>query len=213
MKHSKKLLLTLVVGIMTSLPLSAQGLFNWTRSNTDNYYGLRMGFAMSNIHSDNHLLQGGNYRMGLNVAAVIGISLSMESPLFIETGLAYSAKGGRGNIEGKRTTFDMNYLELPIVAKYRIPVGDHFTVDPFVGGYFALGISGRLKNYVDRTSRSSYGKDRFGRFDSGLRFGVGASYDLIYLEAAYDFGLANLSRDAFESSHLRGLIVNLGVNF
>lgn len=179
-----------------------------------NYYGLRIGPSFSTVNSDDPVLDGGSSQAGLNIGAVVGLSLSAQAPLYLETGLFYNEKGGKKKVaDGKKMTYDLNYLELPIVVKYAIDVDDYFTVQPFVGGYLACGVGGKIRNYSDRVAESSFSKKYFQRFDGGLRVGCGVGYDMFYADISYDLGLANICHDEFDRSHNGCLTLNFGVNF
>ena len=179
----------------------------------DMYYGLRLGPSFSTVNSDDKALDGGNSQTGLNLGAVVGIPLSDVTPLYAELGLFYNEKGGKSTYEGKKMTYDLNYLEAPFVVKYIYDVDGDFSVQPFVGGYLAMGISGKVKNYGDREASGSFSKRYFQRFDGGLRLGCGVAYDLFYADISYDIGLANICHDEFDTSHNGCLSINFGVNF
>ena len=99
------------------------------------------------------------------------------------------------------------------MLKYAAPFADRGTVQPFVGGYLACGIGGKVKDYGNRQAFSSFDDNYFKRFDGGLRLGCGVQYDIVYAEAAYEFGLANICNDSFDTSHNRCFYLNVGVNF
>lgn len=88
-------------------------------------------------------------------------------------------------------------------------------MEPFFGGYLACGIAGKIKDYNNREAYSSFGDedDTFNRFDGGLRFGCGVSYQMLYLEASYDLGLANVGKDRFDDARNRCFNLTVGVNF
>lgn len=177
------------------------------------YYGLRLGLALATVNSDDARLDGGSCQAGLNLGGVIGFQLSPVYPVYLESGLTYTEKGGKGYVEGKKFTYSLNYLEMPIIAKYRYELDSDISVQPFAGGYVAMGVGGKVKDYGERTTTSSFSSNFFERFDGGLRLGCGFEYELIYAEAAYDLGLTNISHDDFESSRNRCFYINIGVNF
>ncbi len=179
-----------------------------------NYYGLRIGPSFSTVNSDDDNLDGGKSQTGLNVGAVVGFSLSPQAPLYLETGLFYNEKGGKKNLSnGKKMTYDLNYLEMPVVVKYAIEMDGGFSIQPFAGGYFACGVGGKIRNYRDRVAESSFSSQYFKRFDAGLRLGCGIGYDMLYADLSYDIGLANICHDEFDRSHNGCLSLNFGVNF
>ena len=137
----------------------------------------------------------------------MGLPLSQSVPLYAEIGLQYTEKGGRKRLSSsKKMTYDLNYIELPIVVKYIYPIDRNFTLQPFFGGYLALGVGGKIKNFEQREAFSSFSDDAFQRFDGGLRLGCGVGYDLFY-------GLSNICHDTFDTSHNGCLSLNFGVNF
>ena len=178
------------------------------------YYGFRIGPSFSFVNSDDARLDGGNWQTGLNIGAFVGLPLSRVVPLYIEPGLTYVEKGGRKRLSsGEKMTYDLNYIEMPIVLKYIHPIDDHFTVQPFFGGYLACGVGGKVKNFEHREASSSFSDSYFQRFDGGLRVGCGVGYDLFYFDLSYDIGLSNICHDDFDTSHNGSLSLNFGVNF
>lgn len=215
-----KRLFLAALAIVLTLPVCAQYEDYGRRTNYSRYadehniyYGLRLGLALAMVNSDDEELDGGGMQAGLNVGALIGFQLSPTAPVYLETGLYYTEKGGKGYVEGKKFTYDLNYLEMPILIKYKYDLDSDMSVQPFAGGYLAMGVSGKVKNYSDRQTGSSFSNDYFKRFDGGLRFGCGFEYQIIYAEMAYEFGLSNICHSDFESSHNGCFYINCGVNF
>ena len=177
------------------------------------YYGFRIGPTFSTVNSDDANLDGGNSQTGLTLGAVMGFQLSDDIPLFLETGLSYTEKGGKKTLTGKKMTYDLNYLEIPILVKYIYDIDGHFSVQPLFGGYLSYGISGKIKNFGERHAQDSFSDTTFKRFDGGLRIGCGVGYDLFYADLSYDIGLGNICHDTFDTSHNGCLYLNFGVNF
>lgn len=177
------------------------------------YYGLRIGPTFSTVSSDDENLDGGDSQTGLNIGVVAGWELSATTPLYFETGLYYIEKGGQKQVNHAKMTYDLNYLEVPLLLRYVIDLDNKFTIQPVAGGYLALGISGKIKNFGEREAASSFSEEYFQRFDGGLKLGCGVGYDLFYAELSYDIGLSNICHDTFDRSHNGCLILNFGVNF
>lgn len=152
-------------------------------------------------------------RTGLNVGIVTGFQLGYHSPIYFETGLSYVEKGGEGRYEGSKFTYGLNYLEVPLLIKYIHSFTPNINIQPFIGGYMAIGVGGKIKDFGQRQAYSSFDKDGFNRFDGGVRIGCGVQLDLFYAELGYDFGLANISHDYFDTSHNGSLFATIGVNF
>mgnify|MGYP002623527185 CR=1 FL=1 len=177
------------------------------------YGGLRFGLSASHVNSDAPYLDGGNTKSGLNVGAVAGVQLAPSTPLFFETGLLYSEKGGKGSDHGDKFTFNLNYIEVPLVLKYSAYVAPATAVEPFVGGYMACGVGGKIKDFGQRAAYSSFNDGNFKRFDGGIRVGCGVAYEMLYAEIGYDFGLTNIGDDVFNDTHNGAFFANVGINF
>lgn len=225
----KKFLPTIILGLLLALPVSAQYHRNYGNNRYHSsqqrynhgymgsygnvYYGLRLGLGISTVNSDNSALDGGNSSTGLNVGAIIGTQLSPYAPIFLESGLYYTEKGGEGTNNGQKFTYDLNYLEIPILAKYKYFINDDFAIQPFAGGYLAFGVGGKIKNYTAREVSDSFSDTYFKRFDGGLKLGCGLSFQNLYFDMGYDIGLANISHDIFDKSHNGCFYINIGVDF
>lgn len=82
------------------------------------YMGLRLGPSFTTVNSDKKELDGSSTKTGLNFGVFTGMQLSPKAPVFLEGGLMYVEKGGKNLYEGKKITYSLRYLELPIVVKY-----------------------------------------------------------------------------------------------
>ena len=137
------------------------------------YYGLRLGVAFSTVNSDDQYLNGSSAKSGLDIGAVVGLQLGYRSPIFFETGLSYIEKGGDGRYQGDKFSYSLNYLEVPMVLKYKYDVDRSFSIQPFLGGFMSVGVGGKIKDFGMRQAFSSFDDDAFKRFDGGIRVGCG----------------------------------------
>lgn len=222
-----KKLITLMMAFAIAMPTFAQ--FGGSRktkdrfnhSNVEQYYGVRLGYNLATINSSDAGVDMDTYG-GWAFGGVYGLQLANSTPLWLEAGLFYSEKGGKISDSSyydeatkkehfQKMTTRLMYLQVPIVVKYAFDVADDFYVQPFLGGYLALGIGGKTKLYDQEHSYDSF--DNFNRFDGGLRIGCGAEYQMIYAEVGFDFGIANISDNEFKSARNQAFFFNVGVNF
>ena len=181
----------------------------------DTYFGLRVGPSFATVSSDDPYLDGSSMKTGLNVGVAAGFAVAPRSPLFFETGLYYTEKGGKGNSGHTKFTYNLDYLELPLVLKYKLPIDGGTTIEPFLGGYVACGVGGKIKDFGEHAAYSSFSDHpySFQRFDGGLKLGCGIASDLFYADISYEHGLANISHDDFETSRNNALMLTVGLNF
>ena len=205
-----KKIFAVIAAVMLAVPSFAQfasGGFELDKQNL--YYGARMGLNLGMMSGD---IDETGVKAGLNLAAIIGLRLSSTSPVFLESGLYYTQRGGKKD----EFSLGLKYLEIPVVIKYGIKASDDIAVLPFIGPYFSWGIGGKYKyeDVVDGTTvsldRSSYNFVNHG--DMGLKIVCGAEYDMLYLEVGGQIGIANIA-DGKGTIHGNALFVNFGVNF
>lgn len=185
----------------------------WDDYGRRTYYGFRLGVTVATVNSDDQYLDGSSGMAGLNVGFVVGTQLGYNTPLFLEGGIYYTEKGGKGTYEGKKFTYDLNYMEFPVVIKYKYFIDGMTSVQPFFGGFMSCGVGGQIKDFGNRQAQDSFSDYNFRRFDGGLRVGCGVAVQNFYLDMSYDIGLANICHDYFDSSHTGCFFANIGVDF
>lgn len=216
-------LFLLLLTVVLAVPSYAQFETNrqrsrYNHSNTERYYGLRIGLNSSTVNSD-MVQMDMSARTGLVLGAVYGMQLANSTPIWLEAGLFYSEKGGKlNNPEDPaidNITCRLTYLQVPVVMKYSFDLADDLYIQPLLGIYAAVGVGGKTKVFTkDVNDRKSY--DSFNdvnRFDFGFRLGCGVEYHMVYAEIGFDFGLANIGKDDFASVRNQNLFITAGVNF
>lgn len=172
--------------------------------------------GLATVNSDSPYLDGSKVKTGLNVGFVAGTQMVHGTPLYVEGGLYYTEKGGKSGSGSDKFTYNMNYLEVPLVLKYKFYPASDFTIEPFMGGYVSCGVGGKIKDFNNRAAYSSFGDkyaDNFRRFDAGIKLGCGVGFDIFYLGASYDIGLANVGKDSFQDTHTGCFNLDFGINF
>ena len=208
----KKFLFAIAAFFMT-IPSFAQlnsGGFSLDEENL--YWGVRLGINFAGIGGD---IKSDEGRTGMTLGGVIGLRVSDSTPLFLESGLYYTERGGK---DGKRRV-GYNNLEIPIIVKYGIKATDDIALLPFIGPYFSYAFSGKTKTVKKDGTIGSVGTfdeeewTGLKRANMGFKLGCGAEYNKIYLEVGYQFGITNVCKDDDLSAHSNALFVNFGVNF
>ena len=214
-----KKILTCICALLISVSASAQmksGGFHL--DNRSVYYGLRMGFTSSHIAGDFET----DARTGLNLGAVLGLRCSPYIPMFLESGIYYTERGGKEGVLGTgpgdagSIKYTLGYLEVPVLMKYGFEVADEFAILPYVGPTFAVGVTGQTKESWPGGNRKfdSFGDNKFNRFDVGIKLGCGFEWNMIYAELGYHWGIMNISDFPDDSdAYNRAFYMNIGINF
>ncbi len=238
-----KKIFSAILSLMLAAPTFAQyssGGFELDKENV--YYGIRIGLTVASLSGESYVgpatsnFYGMEYnsdlgaKAGMTLGGVIGLRLSHTTPVFLESGFYYTERGGKSG------GIDVNYncFEVPLLIKYGIKATDDIAVLPFVGPYFAYGISGKTSQPVyalnqstnkyektgDKTKVGTFDEDDsltggLSRFNMGFKLGCGAEYNHLYLELGYAFGVTNIGKAnrVDLSTRSNAFYANFGVNF
>ena len=153
-------------------------------------------------------------------------------PLYLETGLYLTGRGGSVNasnfdlgfdeeLSGK-VKFNMLYLQVPVVVSWHFNVRS-VSIQPLAGVFYGFGIHGKAKfkgEKADLFKSTDLGdgaeeEAMFKRSDLGLHFGANVTFKKHYnVSLGYDLGLLNILKDADEVKAKNGsFFVSLGYNF
>lgn len=178
--------------------LSASRWYNYDRSS---YFGIRVGLNVPRFYCRG--FENGPETKSLslvNAGIVFGNRVGRTVPLYFETGLLYTEKGTKfeATEDVERKIYNLKYLELPLVFKYKADVGfDDLTVQPYFGGYLACGVGGTVKLYEQRIKENPFSDQYLKRFDAGFRIGIGMAFQNFYIDFCYDIGMNNLAAKDF----------------
>lgn len=212
----KRVLIILAVSLLTAFSAIAQS------DNYPNYYfGVDGGLSMASIHSASDLYDSNEYQQGAYIGVNGGIRIVQSVPLFFEAGVYYTEKGGRTLKERLSASYtvttkhNLNYLELPLLLRYKINARV-ISIEPFAGGYVAAGIGGKVRGHHNEDSFYAFDSDNplsFKRFDSGVKLGCSVNYRFIHLRLAYEAGLVNIAREGYGRTTNGCFQLGLGFSF
>lgn len=211
-------LLKLAVIIFAACPLSSMAQ-KWN-------FGVEAGYINNTLAVKEYKSSSRNgFKVGANA------EFTLRNYISFEAGLAYIRKGAK--ITGDKIGYtdinsikfaEMNYLQIPLMAGYEFNLGNHFSIKPEVGAYFAVGINGdsfvtgtdnfnqpyeaRVRTFSHTESTNGVAPYRpCARVDGGLAFALNLNYRHFTLKAEYDLGLATTT--FYGSGKQRTLSVSL----
>jgi len=155
--------------------------------------GIKGGINFANMSLSND-------DFGVSPKSIVGFHLGLvtdfklQESLHFNTGILYSLKGFKMEIEGESGTYKFNFLEIPMNLAYKFHVSETSNFFIQAGPYLGYALSG--KEEADGESNDlEFGKDNWKRFDYGLGFGAGLELGSIVASLNYQLGLANLVDD------------------
>ncbi|HLT80558.1 MAG TPA: porin family protein [Cyclobacteriaceae bacterium] len=177
---------TCMMGILTMLLLSGVVMSSTAQ---DRRMGIKGGLNLSNLYVDD--VDDENARVGFHVG-VYGQIFSTET-FAIQPELLYTTKGSEnewGGLIDQTVKFNLNYLELPVLAVFKL--GD--AAEIHVGPYFSYLLGANIDTEGDLGGASEeLDRDNFKSFDFGLTGGVGLNFGAVQIGARYNYGLSEIA--------------------
>lgn len=103
------------------------------------------------------------------------------------------------------------YLQIPVLAAYRLNLNDSWNMTLKAGPYFAYGVGGKIDSTVDGESYSENVFDDCERFDFGLDLAADFEYHRYVIGLEYEFGLTSIMKD--ETVKNSAFYVTVGYKF
>lgn len=171
----KKLALVLLAGFSLVATANAQTFA----------FGVKAGANFANVSGSG--VSGTNTLIGFNGG--VFFHLPLAHGLSLQPELSYSGEGFKQSVSGTDITIAENYLTIPVLLKYRFPMGLFIETGPQVG--FLLSAKGKSGGTsVDE-------KQYFNSSDFDWAVGAGFHIPTTHLavDARYAFGLSNIAND------------------
>lgn len=176
-------------------------LFAATTSFAQTRFGITAGVNLANIVGSD---AGDDNAMKIGVHGGLIVDLGITDNFIIEPGVLYSMKGSQSK-DDSEIKLNLNYIEIPILAKYKLESGLNFFLGPYVG--FLMSATGEPGG-VDF-------KDAVESTDFGLKVGIG--YELesgLGFNAHYEMGLAKISKEILGvQPSTNNAVIGVGISY
>ncbi len=174
--------------IMKKVMLTAVAVMAFGLSNAqDVKFGAKAGLNMSNFGGD---VENNKMKAGFQVGGFAEIKISEK--FAVQPELVFSNLGAKFDLDGVTATENLNYIAIPVMAKYF--VADKFSIE--AGPQIGFLMSAKYKEDGESVDT----KDGYNSTDFGLNVGVG--YDItenIGVGLRYTAGLSNIAKDSGDS--------------
>jgi hypothetical protein len=127
----KRMLLFFAVALMSAAAFS-QG------------FGVRAGVNLQTVNGKDDAGKKLENDMTIGFHAGVNYEISIAEGFYLQPGLNFSTKGAKETFESFTTTYNLNYLELPIHLVYKPQLGSGKLIVGF-GPYLGYGLMGKVK--------------------------------------------------------------------
>jgi Outer membrane protein beta-barrel domain len=177
----KKIILSAALVALCSVLSFAQGISG----------GVRAGVNLANIKSSG---SGVSITSDTKVGLLLGgyLKIMISEKFGIQPELVYSQLGGSTSFSGfgqtTTTTSNLNYLSVPIMARYNITENFNLQAGPQLAFLLSASDKSGSAAAVDI-------KEQLNSLDLGLAFGLGVDFGKFNAGARYALGLSNLVKN------------------
>lgn len=181
--------------VLCTLVLAMVAMIGFSQARID----VRAGMSITNLTKSEMDAKVG-YTLG------VGIDLPVATSFSVQSGLMFTGKGAKkGDLKATPC-----YLDIPILAAYKMPIADDVNFVVNAGPYIGIGLGGKVK--YDDLKSDYFGDDGAKRFDLGLQYGVGAEFgDHILLNLSGQYGFISPFEDSDEKN--LGFFLTVGYRF
>ena len=207
----KKVLLS-TVAIMVFGFMSAQEVVKSTTS--DVKFGAKGGVNFANLAGDD----AGDASMFVGFNVGFFVEIPVTDKLIIQPELLYSAQGSKsegplvidGNLYDVKATMKLNYINVPVIFKYKVVEKFSIEAGPYVGFLTSAKIKVDVDGYGSATEDM---KDLVKSTDFGLALGMNYEFsDIIFANARFQGGLTQIG-DTGAGDDIKNSVFQLGLGF
>lgn len=210
----------ILVAVLSSIGASAQNYWDSSRADHLVTFGIRAGVNASKQYAMDDQADR-DFRLSYQIG--VAVDLNLARSFSFNTGVMMIQKGWKWDYDDSRgeqkVTDNATYLEIPVLASYRVALSDQAQFQLNLGPYFAFGLFGDQEvkstfpngdNYKDNSFDEYVGGKKF---DCGVPIGAGFTFSHIYVGVNYERGLINVSNDENKKFQNGSIAFSLGYNF
>lgn len=138
------------------------------------------------------------------------VELDLVGPIDFQGEVLYSPKGAKVKSEGEEITLKGDYLEIPLLAKFQLPLLPTLSWNIHAGPSFGFKISEGTDPEVNTDGDLFKSSDLGGVIGAGLKFSALISF--VTVDARYTFGFNDVSAqsDIQVKNNVFALLVGIG---
>jgi len=183
-------------------------------------FGVKGGLNYANmLDKNNNRTYSDDYQAKIGFNLGVTAEYSISEKFAIEPGLLFSTKGYKLENSGITGSVNLNYLEVPINAIYKIEFSNA-KILIIAGPYLGYAVSGKMKasepvlgvNEDSKEQKVVIGTD-IKPLDFGLNIGAGVEIKDITVSLQYGYGLANLTLHSENDAKLKNRVLGISIGY
>lgn len=174
--------------------------------------GVKGGVSIATQHTSG---DGGGPAFDNRIGVVGGVfvTLPLISRLDLEVDGLYAMKGTKLASQGIDSTLQVDYFEVPVLARYRLGGGHQFYVA--AGPSTAVRLRARARTDFGGATEEIDVADQVESTDFGIAMGAGLTIKSIVVDGRYTLGRRDVDKDKTDASRTfnRAIALTAGVRF
>ena len=133
----------------------------------------------------------------------------------LQTEALYSQKGAQMEEDGASGKIKLDYVDVPVLARFSSPVSGGTSFHVFAGPSFNFRVSAKAESSFEDEEENEDIDDDVERFDLGLVAGAGLEFGRFVLDGRYTWGLSNINKDEADDVKIKNHVfaVMAGIRF
>ncbi|WP_191859789.1 porin family protein [Hanstruepera ponticola] len=179
--------------------------FNSTNAQMDVSFGVKGGVNFANLNGD---IEDNDMKVGFHVGGVAEIMFNEK--MGFQPEILYSSQGTKFEEGGAKLKYNLDYINVPLMAKFYPTKGFNIEAGPQVG----FLVSSKAKYEFNGDSETTDIED-LKSIDFGLNFGLGYKMDNgLNFGARYNLGLSNVNdADNSDDFKVSNGVIQVSVGF
>jgi hypothetical protein len=180
-----------VCALLVSTTATAQGIA----------YGAKAGVSFSNLKTDPETEPSYDSRFGLTAGGFVAWPLTAR--LDVQPEALFTMKGGSVEDGPANAVVKLDYLDVPVLVKYRLFGSPGHAVHVFGGPSFGVRLRGIVTTEIGGESIDNDVSDDVTRMDLGIVGGAGVDIGRLIVEGRYTWGVSDIDKDTSDESKVR----------
>lgn len=160
-------------------------------------------------------VEGGGPSLDPRIGLVAGafVTLPIASWLELQPEVLYAMKGAKVNDTFGASTLQIDYVELPVLARISRPGSGRIGYYAAGGPTFGLRVRARSRTEFEGETGDIDVSDQVSRTDVGVALGGGVEIGALVIDARYTLGLTDIDKDDSDEVKVSNRVLSLTVGF
>jgi len=160
-------------------------------------------------------VEDGDSAFDSRIGAVIGgfVTWQAFSWLELQPEVLFTSKGAKVEESGISSNLIVDYLEVPILARYSRPLSDNWRVFVAGGPTVAVRLRARTTTEFSGGTEEIDIDDDVEQMDFGVAVGGGVEVGRWILDGRYTFGLSDVDADTSDAATFRNRVISVTAGF